>query len=90
MLTISINLYSFGELSKESQTRAISEHADFLRSIEGKDYADEDVVAVIEVNEYLFFNDGEMAHCTVYTGQHPKSGITEFKFHGEVIELVNT
>lgn len=95
MKTATINLYSFNELNKDAQEKALIDHASFLSSIpikvenengelvdEYMDYEREDVIENIEINEYLFFFDGELADCITYTGEHPKSGVTEFHFHG--------
>ncbi len=41
----------------------------------------------IKANEYLFFNDGEMANITHYTGKHKKTGITEFNFKGKIYKI---
>jgi hypothetical protein len=38
----------------------------------------------ININEYLFFESGEMANITHFTGKHEKAGTTEFFFNGEV------
>lgn len=43
---------------------------------------DEPVIESIECNEYLFFEDGELAHVTHYCGKHPLSGQTWLKYHG--------
>lgn len=96
MKTIEINLYSFAELNKEAQEKAIAQHAMFLESQpveceneagqmidEYLEYSTKEVIESIEANEYLFFSDGVLAHCTTYTGKHPRSGQTEFHFHGK-------
>lgn len=86
MKTVTINLYSFSELSKEAKEKVILEHARFLIEVaeteEEATFDDDYVVDNIQANDYLFYNDGELAHCTTYTGKHPKAGITEFHFHG--------
>ena len=41
----------------------------------------------ININEYLFFESGEMANITHYTGKHIKSGKTELKFLNKVYEV---
>jgi hypothetical protein len=41
----------------------------------------------IKINEYLFFESGELANCTTYTGKHEKSGITEFHYCGQTYVL---
>ena len=97
MKTVQINLYSFNELSEKAKEKAIYEQIDFLNSIP-VDYEDEhgqmkeeyiehtpeDAIESILINEYLFFTDGEMANCVTYVNPHPKKGITELKFKGEI------
>jgi 5'-3' exonuclease len=103
MIKIEINLYSFAELGEKAKKKAIRNHKDFMLSraevIEDDDgglithYYDEDdlddhdVIDEIEANEYLFFEDGGLAHCTTYTGKHEKAGITEFHFKGRTIDI---
>lgn len=86
MVTVSINLYSFNELDKAAKEKAIFEHQVFLNEIDakGRTFSRREAIEAIEINEYLFFSDGELASITHYTGGHDKSGITEFKFHGQV------
>lgn len=43
---------------------------------------DEPIIENIEANEYLFFEDGELAHTVHYCGGHPLSGETHFMFNG--------
>jgi len=74
-----IKLYKYDELEKESKEKAFNEHKDFLRSNEIK----EDVEESIRINEYWFFECGEMAHTTHFTGKHEKAGTTEFYFQGK-------
>ena len=45
-----------------------------------KEYVEE----CIRINEYLYFKDGTMASCITYCGDHPKAGITELKYNGEI------
>jgi hypothetical protein len=95
MKNATINLYQFNELSNEAKEKAISQHEDFLLSI-GQECENEqgemetlysdtiersEVIESIEMNEYYFFIDGELAHCTTYTGGE-KTGTTEFIFKG--------
>lgn len=92
MKQVTITLYSFSELSKEAQAKAILLHAEFMESTrheweESDEFTADYVQENIEMNEYLFFEDGELSHCTTYTGNHPKSGKTEFHFHGHTFEL---
>lgn len=95
MTQVTIDLYSFSELSKDAQQKAISEHQNFLADMslsEGENYADKDddeIIEDIEMSEYLFFQDGELVHCTTYTGNHPKSGTTEFHFHGRTYDITS-
>lgn len=94
MKTIEINLYSFDELSEDAKAKALYDHTNFLNVIHGVDgddldynYHQEDVIDNIQMNEYLFFSDGDLAHITHYVENHPKAGITEFHFHGETVSL---
>lgn len=89
MKQVTINLYSFRELDKSAKEKAIYEHSVFLNEIdrEGRTYNRTETIEAIEINEYLFYQDGTLAHCTTYTGKHNKAGLTEFKIHGEVFPL---
>jgi hypothetical protein len=92
MKQVTISLYSFSELSKEAKERAILEHKKFLESIRTKDdppkFSRAYVIEDIEIHEYIFFADGELASCTTYVNG-PKKDITEFKFHGQIIDITN-
>jgi hypothetical protein len=97
MKTISINIYSFNELTEAAKENAINQHADFMDLV-GFDYEDEngnmqmdysrpndaEVIENIEANEYLFFLDGELASITQYAGNHPMAGTSEFKLHSQI------
>jgi hypothetical protein len=48
-----------------------------------KDYVEDS----ININEYLFFESGKMAHITHFTGDHEKTGTTEFYFNGQTYIL---
>lgn len=91
MKTVSINLYTFDELNEAAQEKAIIEHVNFLVEVADFDERDEIsreyVIENIQINDYLFFADGELAHCTTYTDSHPKSGTTEFHFHGATFDI---
>lgn len=92
MTQVLINLYSFSELSKEGQMKAINDRRDFMETFsewenENESFADEYVQESIEMNEYIFFQDGTLAHCTTYTDKHPKTGTTEFHFHGHTYDI---
>ena len=97
MKTVSINLYSFSELNDHAKNRAIDEHRDFMQSFpdqcenefgelvfEYADYTMAEVIQNIEANEYLFFADGTLADTVQYVGKHPKVGISELTFYGEI------
>jgi len=101
MKTANIKLYSFSELSESAKLKAIEDHREFLESLPveiedesgelkeyyGMEYTDSEIIENIEANEYIYFNNGEMTSCVTYTGSHPKAGITEFKFKGEIYTL---
>ncbi len=102
MRTIRIKLYKFDELSEAAKKLAINDHANFMSNMpeefeneEGEmeeeyvDYTDNDadVIDNIKANEYIFFQDGKLAHCTTYTGKHIKAGKTEFHFHGKTYDI---
>jgi len=43
---------------------------------------DEPIIEIIEANDYLFFENGKLAHTVRYCGAHPLSGETHFIFNG--------
>lgn len=61
-------------------TQILQDEMEFLCS-------DETLKDAIKANNYFFFKDGTLAHCTTYTGKHKKAGTTEFHFHGQTISL---
>ncbi|HHX70423.1 MAG TPA: hypothetical protein GX708_20510 [Gallicola sp.] len=92
---ITIKLYSFSELSEKAKRKAIEAHREFMLSIielndfkngiaEYDYYArnDEPIIESIEANDYLFFENGELAHTVRYCGNHPLAGETHFIFNG--------
>jgi len=100
MKTVQISLYSLSELSHEAKQKAIFDHKCFLDELpeeyeneEGElveeivNHDEDETIASIEANDYLFYANGELAHCVTYTGNHPKSGKTEFRIEGSVYEL---
>ena len=100
MKTVTINLYSFSELNDAAKEKAIFEHGAFLDSMpddyenedgnlvsEYVDHTEEEIIESIEMNEYLFFADGDMANVTQFCGKHPKAGKAEINFHGETITI---
>ena len=87
-----IKLYSYDELNESGKIKAFNEHKDFMDSLEeeyenekgemDKEFMEHDKESVedsINANEYLFFENGEMADCVTYTGKHEKAGTTDFK-----------
>lgn len=102
MKTIPINLYEFSELQQDAKDKAIYEHRNFLEnepvSVENEtgemeyeyfEYSNEEVIESIEINEYLFFKNGELAYVVNYVGSHPDSGKIEFNLHGETYLINN-
>ena len=85
-VNVKIGLYLYSELEGEAKEKAFNEHEDFLNSVSEISHPD-DVEDSINANEYLFFENGELANCTTYTGKHEKAGITEFKFLGKIYEV---
>ena len=97
---IEIELFSYDELTGSAKTKALTQHWEFMDSIE-EEYEDSngemvkefvnhkriEVEESIRINKYLFFKDGKMAHCVTYTGKHEKAGTTEFKFMDVVYVL---
>lgn len=101
MKTATIYLYAYSELTPAAQQVAFNNHENFLLEL-GQEVENEngkmvteypesiercEVIDSIEANEYMFYYDGQMAHTVTYTGKHPKSGVTELKFHGETYTL---
>ena len=91
-----INLYEYGELKDGAREKAFYEHKDFLDS-QKEEYENEEGVLIseylehnkeeveesIKANEYLFFENGEIAH----TIHFDKTGTTEFYFNGKTYIL---
>ena len=81
-----IELYEFKELDLFGQQKAQNHHRDFLiEAFYSEDYGITlseyqrtltvaEVTENIEVNEYLFHKDGNLADCTKFTGLHPRAG----------------
>ena len=103
IVNVEIMLYEFAELGDIAKEKVIEEHRRFMLDImrvsdfeDQEDYDscyddmeqnDEPVIENIECNDYLYFVDGELASITHYCGDHEKSGITEFKFHGKIYQI---
>lgn len=51
---------------------------------------DEPIQESIEANEYLFYYDGTLAHCTTYTGKHPDAGKTDLRLYGETYDTTDS
>ena len=51
---------------------------------------DEPIIEAIEANNYLFFQDGKLAHTTCYTYNHEKAGKTELHFKGSTYTVEDT
>ena len=100
MKTLEINLYKFEELSNEAKETAIYEALNILDSepvecenengeivYEYFEHDESQAEQFIDVNDYLFFKDGTLAHTVTYCGNHPKKGHSEFFIHGEIINF---
>lgn len=87
MKTVKINIYTFEELNKDAQEKAIQEHEEFLYMVDGEEFEREEIIENILVNNYYFFEDGKLAHTTHYTGNHPDAGKEEFHFHGRTVTI---
>jgi hypothetical protein len=98
--TIKILLYSISELQEQPKDIAIQEHENFLVSQgmeieneEGKlenipyNPTKEEIIESIEINDYLFFKNGDMANCTTFVGNHPRAGKTVLNFRGSEYEI---
>ncbi len=96
-----IKLYQYDELNEKGKEKAFDEHKEFLDGTEEeyenengemiKEFIEHDKESVedsIIINEYLFFENGEMADTITYTGKHEKAGTTEFKFM-DVVYVLN-
>lgn len=100
MKNVQINLYSFSELSETAKQKAVFEHQDFLNSVpiecenengemvnEWHEHSEAETIESIEINEYYFFSDGNLANITNYFGKHPKAGQSILKFAGQEYTL---
>jgi|SRR5690606_28645727 len=97
MKTVTINLYSFNELNENARKKAIEEHYCFMVSLppeyedengemkteENYDPSNEEVIDNIELNDYLFYRDGNVACCTTFTDKHPRAGETILQIGSE-------
>lgn len=95
-IKIELELYKYNELNNIAKEKAFRNHFDFLIG-----FADEEqeiihlteeqqkeyVEKSININEYYFFYNGDLAECITYCGKHEKAGITELTFQNKVYEV---
>jgi hypothetical protein len=71
MKTLTVNVYELSELSEKSRAKAIAEHWLFLSETEyttdtpedieyRNNLTEQDVIESIEINEYMFFENGDL------------------------------
>lgn len=89
VVNIPVQLFTFNELSTQSQELALFEHANFLQSVDSidTDYTDEYVQESIEVNEYYFYEDGTLAHTVKYVGKHELKGKSFYIHQGKQYQI---
>lgn len=75
-----------GEYEEEGENGEIIVKYDNMDEWSAEDIKDF-VEDSIRINEYLFFESGEMAHICHFTGKHEKAGTTEFYFQGKTYIL---
>ncbi len=98
--TIQILLYYFSELEEQPKEIALRDHNNFLiiqgieienekGEMQNIDYypTESEVTESIEANEYLFFENGELADCTSFVGNHPRAGKTVLNYRGSEYEI---
>lgn len=87
-IQVTVELYKLNELSNEVRGKVIKDHMHFLSNdyddvdieIHGsiKEYwnsiTEESAIESIEVNEYLYYSDGNIANVVHYCGKHERSG----------------
>lgn len=99
-INVKVKLFKYDDLNQEAKNRAFEEYKESLwnqgqeyETDEGEiktDYSEPDKETVedtIRINEHWFFESGEMADTTTYTGKHEKPGITELKLFDKVYQL---
>lgn len=92
---LEFNLYSFSELSEGAQNIALwtckNEFNDTLSAEEINDgqrlETDADTREHLEINEYYFYERGNLAHTVKYTGGHKKSGKEFYIYEGREIRI---
>ena len=63
------------------------ENGEYISKSEYFDHEENDVIENILANDYIFFQNGDLAETVSYIGTHPKTGKTEFKFKGETFSI---
>ena len=91
-VNIEIELFDYNDLEDKAKQKAKDEHFNFLCEIcEDKEATEESIYdsveESIEINEYLFFEDGNMANTTKFTGEHEKTGQREFYLYGKTYNI---
>lgn len=97
-VNVNIELFELRELKSKAREYAIREHRAFLLDTlqvddnYQEDYNlieqdDEYVIDSIEINEYLFYDNGDLADVTTYVGKHEKTGTSELTLFGKVYQL---
>lgn len=103
MKKVQINLYSINELSGDALANAIASHKEFLLSQYSNDMFDEslnytysmykkdltkkNIIEDIELNDYLYFANGELAHTVKYVANHPEAGKHILNLNGESFNI---
>ena len=63
--------YELQDLDTEAREKVIREHAEFMGSLDYTEYPDEDeVIENLEINGYLFNDEGELYRILTYTGKN--------------------
>ncbi len=90
---IKLQLFELYELSKEAQTKAINDTIGFMENTEQQegDYEIDEysAVALIEINQWLYYKNGELADITHYVGKHELAGQTWLELAGDVYLVEN-
>jgi hypothetical protein len=90
-IKIEIELFTYNELNEKAKEKAFNEHYEFLCITAEEHKTEESIYEGVEesinINDYLFFNDGELANTTHFCGEHPKAGKTEFTFKDKIYEI---
>lgn len=83
----------FDELADDMETQFLKSILENYHKTLASEYdyrtGEEAIKEAIEANEYLFLENGELAHCTFYTGRHPKAGKEEFHLNGMTFDIAS-